>query len=174
MVDSKLYMVDCGVCGGTGRSATLPRTVCPTCKGSGREGEVIVRGQSTSTTVHAENPVERRKGKIIRTNWFDKALCKKHPNDLFVFGDNLRHKGKLGQAVIRDEPNAVGIPTKREPNWRYEAYFYDKDLEEMKPIWDEIFKELIDHLELGGNVWISDDIGDGLAELPKRSPTLYV
>lgn len=52
-------------------------------------------------------------------------LCQQYPDWLFLFGDNLAEKGKKGQAVIRDEPNAFGIPTKVKPTLENSAFFKD-------------------------------------------------
>ena len=48
--------------------------------------------------------------------WYTTELVESNPDCLFVFGDNLKHKGHGGQAIIRDCSNTFGIPTKREPN----------------------------------------------------------
>jgi len=46
-----------------------------------------------------------------------------HPDEVFVFGDNLLGYGKGGAAVTRDEPNAYGFVTKKAPN-NNDASFY--------------------------------------------------
>lgn len=52
-------------------------------------------------------------------------LVRAHPEKIYIYGDNLKAFGKGGQAVIRDEPNAFGIPTKRYPSWDEWAFFSD-------------------------------------------------
>lgn len=42
---------------------------------------------------------------------------------LFVFGDNDAQTGRAGQAVIRGEPNAIGLATKRSPSHVAHAYY---------------------------------------------------
>ena len=42
--------------------------------------------------------------------------CLNNPRHLYIFGDNLIKQGKGGQAIIRDCPNAFGIPIKRYSN----------------------------------------------------------
>ena len=54
-------------------------------------------------------------------------LCKKNPEIIFVFGDNLLEIGKAGQAIIRDCENSFGIPTKRKPCTKENCYFSDKE-----------------------------------------------
>lgn len=61
--------------------------------------------------------------------WYTTELVESNPDCLFVFGDNLKHKGHGGQAIIRDCSNTFGIPTKREPNKRPTSYFSDKETE---------------------------------------------
>ncbi|AYG47648.1 hypothetical protein DV532_25465 (plasmid) [Pseudomonas sp. Leaf58] len=65
---------------------------------------------------------------------FTIKLVQSRPNEIFVFGDNLRRKGKkIGQAIIRPMPNAFGVPTKREPARYDAAYFSDQD-DEIKAV----------------------------------------
>jgi hypothetical protein len=54
-------------------------------------------------------------------------MCRRYPEKIFIYGDNLKAFGKGGQAIIRDEPNAFGIPTKRYPSWDDWAFFSDKE-----------------------------------------------
>lgn len=106
--------------------------------------------------------------------WFTPALCRAEPGSLFVYGDNLLGRGKGGQAVIRDEPNAVGIPTKRAPSMAEGAFFLDKDFEPFRDAARPVFTRLREHLEAGGTVvWPADGIGTGLAQLPQRAPRIW-
>ena len=45
-----------------------------------------------------------------------REYLRNHPNEIFVFGDNLIRKGKGGAAILRDEPNTYGFITKKYPN----------------------------------------------------------
>jgi hypothetical protein len=49
-------------------------------------------------------------------------LVRKYPTYTFLFGDNLLGSGKASQAIIRDEPNTLGIPTKRAPSMASTAF----------------------------------------------------
>jgi hypothetical protein len=49
--------------------------------------------------------------------------ARRHRDRLFLFGDNDARRGLAGQAVIRDEPNAVGLATKRSPSHVAHAYY---------------------------------------------------
>lgn len=113
---------------------------------------------------------------LVRTSaFYTPQLLRANPNFLFVFGDNLQRIGKGGQALVRDEPNAVGLATKRAPN-NHEYAFFDnlafsdfyemkKDIELVKALaaYKMVVIPFSTHLELG----------TGLAELPTRAPALY-
>lgn len=112
------------------------------------------------------------------SGWYSVALCRACPTLLFVFGDNLLGFGKGGQAIIRSEPNAFGVPTKRKPSMSPGSFFretseYDLDcvLVRIKSLWD--------HLEAGGKIVIpvtpTGDVSLGLerAMLREKAPTIY-
>jgi hypothetical protein len=96
--------------------------------------------------------------------------CRQHGDKVFVFGDNLIHKGKAGQACIRDEPNSFGIPTKRLPSMSDNAFFSDKDEE-----FDIILTCLRELYRLSKTTEIVFplEIGTGLSKMPDKSPKLY-
>jgi hypothetical protein len=117
-------------------------------------------------------------GVIRYSGWLTPALCQLHPEKLFVFGDNLRGFGKGGQAIIRDEPNAFGVPTKRKPSMSPGSFFKDDseaDLDEVLGTLEELWR----HLKSGKTIVIpvTDDgkvsLGLERAELPQRAPTIY-
>ncbi|MBI6882951.1 hypothetical protein [Pseudomonas putida] len=101
-------------------------------------------------------------------------MCRAHPDAIFVYGDNLIHKGKAlgaGQAVIRDEPNAMGIPTKRLPSTKDDAYFSDQE-DELKAVRDalaEIYKRA-----KGKTIFFpKDGVGTGRAKMKEKSPRAW-
>lgn len=98
-------------------------------------------------------------------------LCRSMPNTIFVFGDNLIRSGKAGQAVIRHEPNAFGIPTKRYPALSEHSFFHDAtcELEHVLSSLRELYK-LARHHDV---CWPSKGIGTGLAKMPEKSPKIY-
>ena len=61
---------------------------------------------------------------IIQNKFYTITDVRKHSDYLYIFGDNDVGIGKGGQAIIRDEHNAIGIPTKKEPNNRESAILY--------------------------------------------------
>lgn len=94
-----------------------------------------------------------------------------NPEKIYVFGDNMARFGNLGQAVIRDEPNSFGIPTKRYPGRKEEDYFSDKNDE-----FDCVLANLRLLYKLAKNhtiVFPIAGIGTGLAQMEKRSPALW-
>jgi hypothetical protein len=62
-------------------------------------------------------------GVVLFSGWYSVALCRRRPDLTFVFGDNLLGFGKGGQAIIRGEPNAFGVPTKRKPAMSPGSFF---------------------------------------------------
>lgn len=102
--------------------------------------------------------------------------CRRNPRSLFVFGDNLVGKGKKGQAVIRGEPNSVGIPTKKAPRLAAGAFFEDSELESNKAA-IYLARDRVVELMGSGNydelVLPADGWGAGLAQLPERAPQTY-
>ena len=112
------------------------------------------------------------KGVIRTKNWYSIEFCQKYPNYLFVFGDNTIGKGMGGQAIIRHQPNAYGIPTKKLPSSSYNSFFSDNDYDKNVAI----IKKAIDDMPIDEYDYIvfpDAGLGTGLAELPKRAPSTY-
>lgn len=99
---------------------------------------------------------------------------KRYPHALFVYGDNNVKKGLGGQAIIRNLPNAIGIPTKKYPSNHPNAFYNDSDFEDNKMRIDAAIKLII---ELSHNykyvVLPPNGFGTGLAQLPKKAPATY-
>lgn len=98
-------------------------------------------------------------------------LCRRYSDKIWVFGDNLKKYGKGGQAIIRDEPNAFGIPTKRYPSRDDWAYFSDKadEIEAVKNALRQLYKIAQEKTI----VFPEDGIGTGLARMEEKSPVAY-
>jgi hypothetical protein len=98
-------------------------------------------------------------------------VCRRHTEFLYVYGDNLKHTGTGGQAIIRDEPNSFGIPTKHEPTRSPAAYFSDRS-DEVSVV-ERYLKEL-DEMSDGGRVIVlpTNPVGTGLAKLDEWSPKI--
>lgn len=113
---------------------------------------------------------------IIWKGYWSVSDVRKNGNLIFVFGDNNVGFGKGGQAIIRDEPNATGIPTKKYPNSDKDSFYsdveFDENVDHINKSIDNI-KELIKSDHYIGIVLPEDGFGTGLAELPKRAPNTY-
>ena len=101
---------------------------------------------------------------------YTREFIRANPDALFAFGDNMIRRGYGGQAAeARDEPNAVGIPTK----WSPSRYFSDAaaDNRDVRYAIVEAFQVLGDALDSGRDVyWPSAGVGTGLADLANRAP----
>lgn len=109
--------------------------------------------------------------KIEVVTRYDVASLRASPEKVFVFGDNLLRRGTAGQAVIRHEPNAFGIPTKRFPSMKREAFFSDQPGERA-----DVMGALRELYVLGKKriiVFPSSGLGTGLAQMAQRSPSIY-
>jgi len=113
---------------------------------------------------------------IQMLEFISRAFVRSHPNDLFVFGDNLARAGFGGQArEMREEPNAIGLPTKRLPSMRPEAFLSDSDLPEIMRVNAVDCLRLMDHLKHGGTIFLSSHgIGTGRARLAEKAPKIFI
>lgn len=92
-------------------------------------------------------------------------------NKIFLFGDNLKQTGYGGQAKeMRGEPNAVGIPTKKEPANNPTSFFTDKEFEANRQAIDKAFGKIPQDKTV---VVPKGGIGTGLAKLEEKSPRTF-
>jgi len=115
--------------------------------------------------------------KIFKGFWTIKDV-RKHNKYIFIFGDNDEQYGKGGQAIIRDEPNTHGIPTKKYPDNSSEAFYTDDELERNKRKINAAFKKLKDKInnsdiKYKGIYLPENGLGTGLADLPNCAPKTY-
>ncbi len=111
--------------------------------------------------------------KIFKGFWTPQ-IVRSQPERLFIFGDNDIRKGKRGQAIIRDEPNSIGIPTKKYPSLRAFAFYTDLELEQnKKKIQKAINLIKIESKKYKFLVLPEAGLGTGLAQLPKKAPLTY-
>jgi|GEM_PF-800088 len=102
---------------------------------------------------------------IVTGTMYDSKLLRQYPNYGFIFGDNEKRTGKGGQAVIRDEPNAIGVRTKASSR----KFWNDSHMQNSVKMMSEDFLRVFN----GGYDAIVipvAGIGTGLAELKKRAP----
>lgn len=93
---------------------------------------------------------------------------------IFIFGDNDIKRGKKGQAVIRDQPNAFGIPTKKLPSLLNEAFYTDDEFDHNKSQIDaaiELIKQNLPNYK--GIIYPESGLGTGLAQLDTRAPRTF-
>lgn len=114
-------------------------------------------------------------GSVLRWQRYSPADCRANPQIYFVFGDNLAGWGRAGQACIRDEPNAIGVPTKKTPHTTENAYFTDDDWSGIAGYEIRRSFEIIETaLVAGHDVAIpADGLGTGMAQLSRRAPRIY-
>ncbi len=112
------------------------------------------------------------KGRLLFQEWISRADLQDNPDKIYVFGDNVERYGYGGQAKeMRGEPNAFGIPTKWAPSMSDDAYFSDRQYNDIVIILDLHFQKLRSHIENGTSVvFPTDGIGTGLSQLPQRAP----
>lgn len=97
-------------------------------------------------------------------------ILTKEPNAVFLFGDNLLGKGYAGQAVVRDHPKAIGIPTKKLPSKVNKAFFTDSELADNKKAIDAAFARI----PPGSIVYIpTHGLGTGMAALKEKAPKTF-
>jgi hypothetical protein len=97
--------------------------------------------------------------------------CTDNPDKLFIFGDNLAGTGTGGQAIIRYQNNAFGIPTKRFPTMHEGAFFHDKDCERNHVL--NALRDLYTQGKMRTLVFPADGLGTGLAKMKEKSPLIY-
>lgn len=117
------------------------------------------------------------KHKIERVRFITREYVRANRDKLFLFGDNLERRGFGGQAAaMRGEPNAIGIPTKKSPSYKEEAFFSDDEFEQNKAAIDAAFGTLMRAVtEAVRSIVIpSDGLGTGRAQLDTRAPRTFV
>ena len=113
---------------------------------------------------------------IERMRYITRDYVRANRDKLFLFGDNLERRGFGGQAAaMRGEPNAIGIPTKKSPRYKEDAFFSDAEFEHNKAAMDAAFGEIANATtELTRSIVIpSDGLGTGRAQLAKRAPRTF-
>lgn len=97
---------------------------------------------------------------------------------IFIFGDNDAKIGKGGQAIIRDQENAMGIPTKKYPGFSPKAYYNDEEIEKNIAKIDNSVNNIIYKLKNYKNLYKGiilpeDGLGTGLADLKNKAPKTF-
>ncbi len=116
------------------------------------------------------------KHKVERRQFITREYVRANRDKLFLFGDNLERRGFGGQAAaMRREPNAIGIPTKKSPSYRDDAFFSDDEFEQNKASIDAAFAEIMRAITDSIRVIVipSDGLGTGRAQLERRAPRTF-
>ena len=109
--------------------------------------------------------------KLLSAKIFSVDLVRKNPDKVFLFGDNLKGYGKGGQAIIRNESNAIGIPTKKAPSMDKTAFFSDVEYTSNKKFIDEAFAKI----PRGKTIVVpKDNLGTGRAQLKTKAPKTWL
>ena len=106
---------------------------------------------------------------ITTKKWYTPELVRANRDVLFVFGDNAERVGHGGQAVIRDEPNVIGVATKLDPA----HYFNDASQDDFDTMRMDL-AILTDDLFNGETVVLPEGgLGTGLSDMPNQCPHLF-
>lgn len=106
--------------------------------------------------------------------FWSRSYVEARPRKLFVFGDNEARHGRAGQAVIRGCANAHGIPTKKRPSMREDAFWTDEEYDANVAALCAAFIVLHDKLRRFDAVVLpAAGLGTGLAQLPARAPRTF-
>ncbi len=109
------------------------------------------------------------KSEVWKGKWDNKSV-KANPDKYFIFGDNEYGVGLGGQAVIRNQPNAFGIPTKKKPGMSKTDFWSDKDLAKNKKLIDAAIERIPTDKPL---VFAEDGLGTGRAMLHNKAPKTF-
>lgn len=111
---------------------------------------------------------------LLVTGFYKVETMRAYPHVTFVFGDNCQRQGKGGQAIVRDEPNVLGVATKKSGG----EFFIDGDIADMGQLCEDLIA--VESLLLAGRkvgIPITDEgrisLGCGLAALPYHFPSAY-
>lgn len=116
------------------------------------------------------------KYRIESMRFITREMVRANRDKLFLFGDNLERRGYGGQAAaMRGEPNAIGIPTKKSPNYKEEAFFTDLEFEQNKAVIDAAFAEIAKAIPDSIRVIVipSHGLGTGRAQLNSKAPRTF-
>lgn len=93
---------------------------------------------------------------------------------IFIYGDNDARFGKGGQSIIRDEPNTIGIRTKKLPYSDDNSYYNDLEFEENKnKIIEDIDNILLQSLLGKIIVFSNGGYGTDRAKLQEKAPKTF-
>ena len=117
----------------------------------------------------------KTKPTIEKMNFVSRETIRENKNKIFIFGDNDLKSGYGGQAKeMRDEPNTIGIPTKKKPDNSDDSFYTDAEFEENKKKINFAINLILKELKNGKTIVIpSNGIGTGLARLEQKAPKTF-
>jgi len=90
-----------------------------------------------------------------------KEFLDSHQDVIFVFGDNLIHKGYGGAAILRDHPSAYGFITKKYPSNEDDSFY---GVSEYRDVFKRELMYLEDDIRANKNkTFYISQLGGGLA-----------
>jgi hypothetical protein len=113
---------------------------------------------------------------VIFKGWWTVKDVQTYYTSLFVYGDNNVSKGCGGQAIIRHQPNTIGIPTKKYPSNAKGSFYTDIEYEDNCKRIDTAIATIMKLMTSGSYTQIilpEDGLGTGLAMLPTVAPKTY-
>lgn len=101
-------------------------------------------------------------------------ICQMYSDSLFIYGDNDIRRGKGGQAIIRDEKNSMGIPTKHLPSSTPNAFYNDDNYSDnINKITNAVFEIILRSQSYNTIYFPKHGLGTGLARLNIKAPRTY-
>ncbi len=100
------------------------------------------------------------------------STTESNPDSLFIFGDNDIENGTGGQATIRGQPNAMGIPTTKTPDVHYTDAEYLDNVKKIKASICKI-KCVLKSGEFNKVVFSSGGLGTDIAQLKEHAPFTF-
>lgn len=120
--------------------------------------------------------MEARNMTILVSKKFSIEQCRVNFDCLFIFGDNLEREGMGGQAVIREQTNAIGLATKKKPSSSPDAYFIDEEFKENCQIIEEEIVKIWNYAKEHDYKAIAFPymgLGTGLSDMPHKCPRTF-
>lgn len=116
------------------------------------------------------------KYRIERMQHITREVVRANRDKVFLFGDNLQGRGLGGQAAaMRGEPNAIGIPTKKRPSYKGNAFFSDDEFALNIGAIDAALAQVANAITetIRSIVIPSNGLGTGRAQLDRRAPRTF-
>lgn len=135
------------------------------------EAMATTSGESDLNHSQANQKPAQASSKALVEAHLTVELLRSNPDRIYVFGDNLLRRGTAGQAAVRGEPNAFGIPTKRAPSMAPTAFFSDRPDEVLAVL--QALRELYVLARTRTVVFPAAGLGTGLARMASSSPEAY-